>query len=226
MSAGLVGARYWDGKKIGRAKSRHQEDDDAGTTQFALAPQRIAGLSFCSRGSALHQIGQLGDVDGNPPRFIAREQPVRPPGNRPVAGWPLMTLAGRLGLLTFGLRDDHVSGPLAGRLPLLDKGDVFVGVLRAQRIEHPTSYEASLLNLCFPSYHLLAPIPELSNSTIPRKCPQFAAVSPFCPSPIGGTPDATMMTARHHNGRDQVRGVSRAAGALLCGAGDPIVGFP
>jgi hypothetical protein len=81
-------------------------------------------------------------------------------------------------------------GPL---VPLLNKSDVFVGVLRAQRIEHPTSYEASLLNLCFPSHHLLAPIPELSRSTIPRKCPQFAAVSPSCAEAAGDR----VVTRRH-----------------------------
>ena len=55
----------------------------------------------------------------------------------------------------------NVVGALCCQVAWLHKNDIFVGVLRAQRFEHATSYEPSPLNLGFPR-HLFAPHPGLS----------------------------------------------------------------
>ena len=81
-------------------------------------------------------------------------------------------------LLAWTLRRDHVDYLLVCRVAWLHKGDIFFGVLRAQRFKHTTSHEASPLSPGFPC-HLSAPHPGSSLSTIPPKCPQFAAGSPF-----------------------------------------------
>ena len=74
-------------------------------------------------------------------------------------------------LLAWTLRRDHVDYLLVCRVAWLHKGDIFFGVLRAQRFKHTTSHEASPFRLCF-LCHLSAPIHD--SSEMCTICPRIA----------------------------------------------------
>jgi hypothetical protein len=117
------------------------------------------------QGRSQNRFNKLGDVGGDAPRLVAGKELGRRAPSWLVLEIDLDQRPARWRALPLSLRESEVVGLVVRYVAWLNtQSNVFVGVVRAQRIEQTKSEDAPSLNLC--RCHDVLPLSQHRGSTI------------------------------------------------------------